>query len=119
MHIVFGGHFGMSYCTKQLAPSAELAIVIGLSSDTPSGQAYLNGGGGLHVAFGGHCTLTAAMQPSLPLKTVHCDCCCGCCCCGTGRGGFVTTGGGGSVATGAGAGCGCGAGSCGGGAVDV
>lgn len=45
--------------------------MIGFSSDTLSGHAYLNGGGGLHVAFGWHSTLIAAMQPSLALNTVQ------------------------------------------------
>jgi hypothetical protein len=67
---VFGGHFGASNSTKQLVPS-YVATVIGFSSDTLSGHAYLNGGGGLHVAFGTHSTLIAAMQPSLALNTVQ------------------------------------------------
>jgi hypothetical protein len=55
----------------QLAPPSWLTTVTGLSSEVFSGHAYLNGGGGLHVAFGGHSLLIAAMQPSLPLKTVQ------------------------------------------------
>jgi hypothetical protein len=61
LHAVFGGHAGISYSTKQLVPS-YVATVIGFSSDTPWGHVTLNGGGGLHVAFGWHSTLIAAMQ---------------------------------------------------------
>lgn len=92
----------MSNSTKHFVPS-YVATVIGLSSETLSGQAYLNGGGGLHVAFGGHSLLIAAMQlPSLALNTVHrvsCDCAGGGFV-GCAGGGFCVGGGGFAITTG-------------------
>src|SRR5262245_7810330 len=92
----------MSNWTVQLVPS-YVTTVTGLSSDTSSGHAVLNGGGGLHVAFGWHSTLIAAMQPSLILNSVQrasfdgggVGCCAGGGVCCAGGGGFaITTGGG-------------------------
>ena len=97
--------------------SLKVTTVIGASSETPSGHAYLNGGGGLHVGMVlpvplGHSTLIAAIQPSLVLYTCHEDTCGGAG--GAGGGGFsgcvgagtLCGGGGLSGCVGAGSGCG-------------
>lgn len=67
--MTWGGQCIGACWMAQLAPNTT--IVIGWSSDTPSGHTYGRGGGGLHVAFGGHSVLIAAEQPSAVLNTVH------------------------------------------------
>lgn len=99
---MFFGQSGIGNWTMHVEPPSCETTVTGFSSETSAGHAVLNGGGGLHVAFGWHSTLIAAMQPSWALKTVHARSPCG-----------VVTGG--VVVTGGGVGCGWGGGCCGGG----
>ena len=82
-------------------PAPSVTTVSGLPATMPGGQSYFCGGGGLHAAPCGHCTLTIASQPSFVLNTCHDEACCG-------VGGLWVTDrfGGGSLGAGCGSGCG-------------